>query len=301
MDFKVIMILGLIGCGGWLCRTKAQTFELAPNSKDTINYVDATGKKQKHWILFGKHKPGTCYTSAQKVEEGDYKENRKMGVWMEFYCNGQIKNKISFLNGRADGYAVIYYLNGNVQEEGQWKNNRWVGDLKQYYENGQLQHEFKYNESGKREGLQVYKYENGQVAIKGSFADGKEVGVIKEFTENGQLKAEKTYNNGNLEVATINTFLVKSETAKEMLPVPSDAPILVVKAGEKHNDDTKIPSILNGKHTLYDNNKNVTKDGIFNNNIFIDGKAYIYNENGILQRILIYKNGKYIGDGIMER
>jgi antitoxin component YwqK of YwqJK toxin-antitoxin module len=302
MEFKVIATIGLVGCGSLFSQSIAQTFEFVPNTKDTINYTDVIGKKQKHWILYGKHKPNTCYTPQQKVEEGDYKENRKIGTWTEFYCNGQMKNKITFVNGRADGYAIIYYENGKVQEEGQWKNNRWVGSLKQYYENGQVQHDFKYNEAGKREGEQVYKYDNGQVAIQGNFANGKETGTIKEFAENGQLKAEKTFNDGNVDVNSIKTYSVKADgQTADKLPNQNDAPKLVVKAEEKPNDAVKAPTILNGKHTLYDKNKNVTKDGTFENNTFIEGKAYIYNENGILTRVLIYKNGKYIGDGVIEK
>lgn len=293
--------MSFLGCSTLFSQSVAQTYEFLPNTKDTINYTDVAGKKQKKWILFGKHKPNTCYAPLQKVEEGEYRENRKTGVWMEYFCNGQTKNKVTFVNGRADGYAVIYYENGNVQEEGQWKNNRWVGALKQYYENGQVQHDFKYNQAGKREGEQVYKYENGQTAIKGNFANGKETGTIKEFHESGELKAEKTFNNGAVDVASIKTYEAKNDVAKKEV-VPDNAPKLVVKADEKPLDaPAKTSTILNGKHTLYDRNRNVTKDGIFKDNRFMEGKAYIYNENGILTKIALYKNGTYVGEGVIEK
>ena len=303
MNCRIFITAGFVGCSSLFSQTIAQTFEFAPGTKDTINYVDVAGKKQRHWILYGKHKPNTCYTVAQKVEEGDYTENRKTGVWQEYYCNGQTKSKVTFQNGRANGHAVLYYDNGKIQEEGEWKNNRWVGALKQYYENGEVQHDFKYNEAGKREGEQVYKYENGQVAITGNFANGKETGVIKEYAENGQLKGEKTFNNGNVDVASIKTYSVKQEPVKTDVPADAVVPKLTVKADEKPNEAVaeNKPVILNGKHTLYDKNKNVTKDGIFSNNTFMDGKAYLYTENGILKRILIYKGGVYVGDGVIEK
>jgi antitoxin component YwqK of YwqJK toxin-antitoxin module len=301
MNFKVVITASLIGGSSLFSQSVAQTFELGPN-KDTLNYTDVAGKKQRHWVLLGKHKPNTCYALTQKVEEGDYKENRKVGVWMEYYCNGQAKNKITFVNGRADGYAIVYYENGKVQEEGQWKNNRWVGNLKQYYDNGQVQHDFKFNESGKRDGEQVYKYENGQTAIQGVFANGKESGTIKEFNEEGKLKAEKTYNDGAVDVATIKTF--ETKPVKEKVVEMDNAPKLIVKPDEKPQDAIAVksgPTVLNGKHTLYDKNKQVTKDGVFENNRFMEGKAYIYNENGILTRVAIYRNGLYVGDGVIEK
>ncbi|MBK7311017.1 MAG: hypothetical protein IPI93_09545 [Sphingobacteriaceae bacterium] len=95
----------------------AQSFELLPNSKDTINFIDQVGKKQGKWVLMGKHKPGNCFKPEQKAEEGAYKENRKVGKWNEFYCNGNKKNDLTFQNGRPDGYAIMYYENGNKKKK----------------------------------------------------------------------------------------------------------------------------------------------------------------------------------------
>jgi antitoxin component YwqK of YwqJK toxin-antitoxin module len=300
MNINVISALFLFWGSCIFSQGIAQTFEHSPGStSDTINYVDVVGKKQGKWVLFGKHKPNTCFAPTQKAEEGLYQENRKTGVWMEYFCNGNAKNKITFVNGRPDGYAIVYYENGKVQEEGQWKNNRWVGGLKQYYDNGQIQHDFKFNEGGKREGVQTYKYDNGQTAIQGNFVNGKESGTIKEYHETGELKAEKTYNDGAVDVASIKTYEPKKQII-EKPEVIDNAPKLVVKADEKPVEAAKGPIVLNGQHTLYDKNKNKTKDGVFKDNRFMDGKAFFYNENGILTRVAIYRNGQYVGDGVPE-
>ena len=274
----------------------AQKFEIIPNTKDTINLVDDSGKKQGKWILFGKHKPNSCFEPTQKVEEGPYKENRKSGLWMEYFCNGNTKNKVTFVNGRPDGYAILFHENGKIEEEGQWKNNRWVGNYKQYYENGQVQHEFKFNAGGKREGVQTYKYENGELAVEGNFLNGKETGTIKEFYENGDLKAEKRYDSGNVDVASVK-FYQPSEKIVKKLEIPDNAPKVIIKPDEKPITGTFT---LNGKQTLYNKNKQVTKDGFFKDNRFVEGKAYIYNENGILTQIAVYKSGIYVGDAPFE-
>jgi antitoxin component YwqK of YwqJK toxin-antitoxin module len=282
-----------------VCFTQAQSYELFSNT-DTINFIDQIGKKQGKWILMGKHKPGNCYTVNQKIEEGAYKENRKTGNWLEYYCNGNKKNNLIFVNGRPDGFATMYYENGNKKEEGNWKVNRWVGNYKLYYDNGQVQHDFKFNEGGKREGVQIYKYDNGQTAIEGNFANGKETGVIKEYYETGDVKALKTYNNGDVDVASIKTFESKGEITKTNEAAkyaPSKAEVEVKK--EEITADVKS-NVLNGKHLLYNKNKQVSKDGIFKDNRLMEGKAYIYDDNGILTRVAIYKNGVYAGDGNIE-
>jgi antitoxin component YwqK of YwqJK toxin-antitoxin module len=280
----------------------AQSQEYELNGKDTINFTDAQGKKQGKWIVKGKHKPGTCYQPEQKVEEGKYLDNRKIGVWIEYYCNSNMKNKLTFVNGRPDGYAIMYHENGKISEEGTWKSNRWVGNYKLYYENGQVQHDFVFNQSGKREGPQKYIYENGQVAVEGNFVNGKETGVIKEYYENGDKKAEKTFNDGAVDVASIKEFQPKNPMQKSTDEPADNAPKVVMTKDEKPNEAVaaKGPIILNGQHTLYNKNKQITKDGEFKDNRLMNGKAYIYDDNGILTRIAVYKNGVYVGDTQVE-
>jgi len=280
---------------------QSQSYEL--EGKDTINLVDAQGRKQGQWIVKGKHKPGTCYQPDQKVEEGKYLDNRKTGVWIEYYCNSNMKNKLTFVNGRPDGYAIMYHENGKISEEGTWKSNRWVGNYKLYYENGQVQHQFVFNQNGKREGNQTYFYDNGQVAVEGNFVNGKETGTIKEYYENGDKKAEKTFNDGQVDVASIKEFQPKNPMKAKSDEPADNAPKVVMTKDEKPNEAvaSKGPIILNGQHTLYNKNKQITKDGEFKDNRLMNGKAYIYDDNGILTRVAVYKNGVYVGDTQVEK
>jgi len=279
---------------------QSQSYELGgATGKDTINLIDALGKKQGKWILRGRHKPGSCFATDQKAEEGKYADNRKVGKWFEYYCNGNMKNQLTFQNGRPDGYAIMYHENGKISEEGNWKNNRWTGPYKLYYENGQPQHEFNFNASGKREGPVKYFYENGQLAIEGNFVNGKEAGIIKEYHENGDIKAEKTFNDGNVDIASIKEYEPKKPIVKTVEKI--EGPKVVLKADEKPNGaNTKGPLVLNGQNITYNKNKQITKDGVFKDNRLMDGKSYIYDENGILQRISVYKNGLYVGDAPIE-
>lgn len=289
----------------------AQSFELLPNSKDTINYIDQVGKKQGKWVLMGKHKPSptNCFKPDQKVEEGAYKENRKTGNWTEYYCNGNKKNEIPFQNGRPDGYAIMYYENGNKKEEGNWKVNKWVGNYKLYYENGTVQHDFKFNQGGKREGVQTYNHENGQLAIQGNFANGKETGQIKEYHETGEIKAIKNYNNGDVDVASIKTFDAKKEVSKnndaeKFAPNKSLTEIKkeeIASVGVGVGTNKSGVASLNGQHILYNKNKQVSKNGTFKDNRLMEGKAYIYNDNGLLERVALYKDGIYVGDAPVEK
>lgn len=278
-----------------------QSFELDPsNGKDSINIIDFKGLKQGRWIIFGKTKPNSCYQPTAKVEEGKYNDNRKNGIWKEYFCNGNTKNKITFQNGRPDGYAVMYHENGKVSEEGTWKINKWIGNYKLYYDNGNVQQEFTFNPSGKREGPQKYYYEDGQVQIEGAWNNGKESGVVTEYHPDGSTKKTVSYNNGEADVASIKEFQPKKPISDKPVLVDNNKKVMVSKEETAQDPKQKGPTMINGPYVLYNKNRQKSKDGIFKDNRLMEGKSYIYDENGILKRIEVYKGGAYVGDAQID-
>jgi len=105
------------------------------NGKDTVNKIDANDQKQGKWLIRGQDKPRSCFESRQVVETGQYSNNRKTGLWLEYYCNGKIRNKLTYVNGVLEGYAIFYEKNGSVLKEGSFKENHWVTDNKAKTEN----------------------------------------------------------------------------------------------------------------------------------------------------------------------
>ena len=109
---------------------QAQTFQIV--NGDTINKKDVNRKRQGKWIVTNKTKKLPGYTPDQKVEEGNYKNSRKTGLWIAYFSNGNKKNEINYKNGRASGSYKTYFSNGVAQEEGTWKGNRNVGTFKRF-------------------------------------------------------------------------------------------------------------------------------------------------------------------------
>jgi hypothetical protein len=124
----------------------AQEYEMT--GRDTINMTDANGKKQGKWILRAMHKPGKCTNIHQTLEEGMYKDNKRLGVWKEYHCNGKLKSSITYVNGHPEGPTTMYYDNGSVKEDGTWKQNRWVGAYKSVDDAGNTT-EIVFDEKGK--------------------------------------------------------------------------------------------------------------------------------------------------------
>jgi len=270
------------------------SFEMSGN--DTINRIDMNNLKQGHWIYYGKDKRLPNYADDQIVEEGEYIDNRKNGIWKKYFDNGKLQNEITYKNSRPNGHAKIYYKNGNLKEEGMWMGNKWTGDYKYYHENGEMYHEFAYNEKGKREGDQKYYYDNGQVMIEGAWKEGKESGVIKEYYENGDIRSEKFFDGGTLD-ASSTIIYDKPEEVKEPEPEPVGKGVVVEKDEETRSIE-KFDG--NGPHKLYNRNRQISKDGVFKNNKLMDGKWYRYTKDGILESIEVYKNGAYVGEAPIE-
>jgi antitoxin component YwqK of YwqJK toxin-antitoxin module len=273
----------------------AQKFEI--HNGDTINYIDENNLKQGFWKIFGRMKKLPDYQPDQVVEQGEYENSRKQGIWKKFFPNGKTKSEIAYVNSRPNGYYKTYYENGELEEEGEWKNNRNVGKFVRKHPNGEVAQEFEFNESGKRDGEQKYYYEDGSIMIVAQIKEGKEEKVT-EYYPDGSLKAEKVFVDGNLDVA--NTKVYEPKTPIKPVETTEKAPVKVVKVN-KEEVVNKGTFDGNGEHKLYNKDKQISKDGLFKNYRLIDGKNYKYDENGILISIELIKNGRYIGEAPLPK
>lgn len=273
----------------------AQKYEIV--NGDTVNYIDEANLKQGFWKIFGRMAQLPDYQPDQVVEQGEYENSRKQGIWKKFFPNGKTQSEIAYVNSRPNGFYKTYYDNGEVEEEGEWKNNKNTGKFIRKHSNGELAQEFVFNEKGKRDGTQKYFYEDGKLMIEAEIKDGKEE-KVKEYYPDGSLKSEKVFVDGVLDVA--NTKLYEPKTPIKVTETIKKDPVVIVKAKETETSNQGNFD-GNGTHKLYNTNKQISKDGLFKNYRLIDGKSYKYDENGILITIELFKDGRYIGDAPLPK
>ncbi len=286
-------------------------FAQAPVSKGkdslNLNKTDDQGRRTGYWKVTGAIANRGEYAPNALVEEGTYDSGMKVGIWKLYFPNGVLHNRLTYVENRPNGYAIMYHENGKIYEEGLWKYNRWVGNYKLYYDNGNVQHEFNFNANGKREGKQVYWNEDGVKIIEGNWAEGHEDGVLKEWYDDGQPKADKFFDGGNLNVEKTKLYTPKTALPEKKPEVVVDPKLdTKVKASEQDLGGNKAQPVsgnataINGQATIYNKNRQVSKTGNFVNGKMVSGKIYIYNDNGILTRIAVYENGMYKGDAPVE-
>ena len=90
---------------------------------------NAVQTRNGKWKEFNKH--------AILISEGVYVNNKKHGVWREYYdSNGGLMIEETYLHGVQHGRFASYHPNGQLLSEGQFENGSREGCFKVYDENG---------------------------------------------------------------------------------------------------------------------------------------------------------------------
>lgn len=287
----------------------SQTSETYKGKK--VNEKDAAGQKQGHWVILNTGGKFPGFAEGELVEEGDYLDNKKIGIWTKYYPGGIKKHELTFTNNQPNGYAKFYYKDGLLQEEGMWKDNKWVGEYRYYHENGNLFYNWVYNASGKREGTQQYFHENGNLMIEGTWKEGAESGLLKEYYENGSVKAEKMFTTGKIEAATVKNYELGkqfddaapkakklAESIKQQHQVKTTASIASGIATAKEEKAVNVGMIGDGQKTTYNKFGKPLLSGIFKNSMLIDGKENVYADDGTYLKTYIVKEGKRVSEEV---
>jgi antitoxin component YwqK of YwqJK toxin-antitoxin module len=252
---------------------------------DTLNNTDAQGWKQGRWVELSDGEDALGCNAGTKIEEGLYKDNRKVGVWRSYWCSGKVKNELQYNADRTIS-SKDYYQDGKLKEEGTWNSSGWIGPYKFYHPNGKLYYEWAYDQSGKRTGRQRYYYDNGNMMFDGEWNGGKEAGVIKEYYENGTLRSEKTFNDGKLDTTNVKIYAPKEVKVAEQKVEPK-------KEEVKPPVNQELGVIKDGYNKTYNREGKIDREGEFKNAKLVDGKQYFYKE-GKLEKIAIVRDGKVI-------
>lgn len=263
--------------------------------QDTVNQVDGMGRKNGFWKVTAPKPEKPEYAAGQLIEEGRYVGGKRVGVWKRFWPNGNLMSEVTYRMGIPRGDYKTYYPNGKVEEAGNWDMDRNTGKFQRWHPNGKLAQDFVFNAVGVRDGDQKYYHENGKLAVEVSIKQGKEHGTLKRYTATGELLQVAQFNDGVMDPAK-SKFLKPVPEAEDIKVDPKAEPAPAVEPNERTN---AVIFRENGYNTLYDKQLRITQQGEFVNGRLYDGKRYIYDRNGLLSNIRIYKGGRYAGEAVV--
>ena len=112
--------------GKWLGFKIQNNFE-----EEGFNRIEMYDDVESTGIIRGYYSDGEIYF------EEEYLKGEKVGVWKEWYQNGNLKWERGY-NVILDGVYNEYYENGNPKELGNFKQSMRIGDWKEYDSNGNL-------------------------------------------------------------------------------------------------------------------------------------------------------------------
>lgn len=265
------------------------------SAQDTLNRTDEMGRKQGFWKVTAPNADKPGYTDGQLIEEGRYTNSKRIGLWKRYWPNGKVMSEVTYQMGRPRGEYKTFYPTGKVEEQGSWDLDRNTGKFQRWHPNGQLAQDFTFTPDGVRDGEQKYYHENGQLAVQVNVDHGKEDGTLKRYTADGQLQQVAEFNDGVIDAAN-SRYIRPVPKADEVKVDPKAEPAPVVTPEESTN---AVTFRENGYNTLYDRQLRISQQGEFKLGRLWDGKRYSYDRNGILQRIQIFKKGRYAGDAVI--
>ncbi len=184
--------------------------------KDKIKTLDVRLSVEKNGLVY-EHKKTEPYTGRvvefwssnptieyidgmyQTVHHGQLKFERfyKDGLITKkiyYYENGQKRSVFNYKNGKGNGPAYGWYMNGQMKFKSVLKDDFAEGERISFYANGQIHNKINYKNK-KREGPFVSYHENGKLNIKGQFKNDMYDGRCQEWDDTGKLIKDELYVN----------------------------------------------------------------------------------------------------------
>ncbi len=124
-------------------------------------------------------------------------ENNLEGEVLVYYENGNLKQKLFFINGKQTGEQRVYGENGSLIGIENWLQGKKNGKATYYFESGELGEEGQF-EKGKKAGEWKTYYKSGALQKTGGYQDGLETGIWKTYNADGTPQTTLTYENGGI-------------------------------------------------------------------------------------------------------
>ena len=282
----------------------------AMEKNDTLNRLDAKGRRTGWWI-FDKENNPVSDSKAEKSKEGRFIKGRKYGAWINYYEDGKTPRLIGeYSDNRPAGSFVRFNKQGKITQAGAVPRKIPVSQFllsKNSVFSCKLLFVNKETVAG-----QVFFTSN--IFMKG-YATRFWMGSVinEETTKASEVNFDwlnENYKelmisyledrNPVTERLKLNEEIVSAEKPKKKEapvsknlpyfrpPVVSD-PIVAPGASFKQN----------GLNKVFTRESEIWMDGYFKNGRLESGKVFVYDRDGILLKVRVYKEGVYYSDGVL--
>lgn len=168
-------------------------------SQDTVNQVDAQGRKQGFWRKTDK--------DNLRVYEGRFKDDIPFGKFTYFYQNGKIRTISVISDEGRTARTTSWFPNGKLMAQGNYLDQK-RDSLWQFFSevDGTLVSE-EFYAKGKKEGVEKNFYPGKGISESITWSSGIKDGIWKQFYDDGAPKLTGFYKNDEKE-GSLKTFFV---------------------------------------------------------------------------------------------
>ncbi len=188
------------------------------------------------------------------------------------HVNGQKKLNIPITNGKVDGVAKEWNMNGDKIYEATFENGIQVGTETQWFATGDKKLEINYI-NGQPDGVCMEWHKSGQKKSEGLFKNGKEEGEHNWWFSGGQIDQQVYYKNGMAD-GTIKNWYQDGQIKLESH----------YSAGKKNGSTIK----------WYQNGQKKSEEYFKMDQP--EGETHFWSKAGVIQGIQTYENGKLVKD-----
>ena len=205
-------------------------------------------------------------------------------------------------NGWKQGWWKKYYPNGQVLYKGYFRDNRPEGIMLRFYDDGKLRASLIHAKSSGKTYASLY-FKNGQKGAEGKYFKQKRDSIWNFYSYyTGTLSYRESYSMG-----------LKDGPATKYYPGGAKAEVIVWKDDLKnghweqfYEDSTlrlssqHVMDKIHGQYRLYNRNKILILEGSYMNGSQ-DGEWKFYDQDGVLQRSLRYREGEILDTEELEK
>lgn len=258
-----ILLVVLLTSLSWMSFSQSKRLKYVKNKSD-------------YKVIYGKDLgTGTKFCDTCKYAEGRYKDGVRDGKWIKYHPNGKPKLVANYRDNRPYGSYQKFYESGKLQEQGTFKRMRFSGVRERYYESGCKQFVVHYNEKGQEHGDCTYYSDN-----------------CKSNSGNGQMEISYLAVNGVPQNIQRKSQDGDSEGIFSVTHTSSGGGKYNGGSGAKNSQAKSV-----NYRKIYNRANELWKEGEFRNGRLWNGKLYLYDEEGILLDVHVYKKGKFYSKG----
>ena len=167
-------------------------FNFSYAQKDTLNQLDAKGKKTGYWKKV---------ENGKLVYEGRFLNDRPIGTFKYYYPDGKLKSETTFLKGTEKVYTVIYHPNQKIASQGIFINQQKDSVWNYFSDKGILLETVTLKKGIKTGVRKIYNKDNGQLIGEENYRNDTLEGAKKLWHDNGDLYLVSNYKKGILDGA----------------------------------------------------------------------------------------------------